>query len=142
MLRNVSDNDKNLQQEIDALVGKPYPLLERIRMGGNGSPRFVILEASSTITGLLALDNNADYCNIEIRPGGIILTFRSLLESFGWIVPFPKLNIFKSGNIISIYAGEDFVRLTSQNNSGTQGEFIRRLLRIRAEAAGNYSPLD
>ena len=85
MLLNVSYSDKNITKKIDEAVGKPFPIRERFAMGGIGSPKLHITECSIDIYNLLILDNNLNTCNIEIRPKGIIVRFRSLLGWFGSI---------------------------------------------------------
>jgi pyrroloquinoline quinone (PQQ) biosynthesis protein C len=44
---------------------------------------------------LLLLDNNQDVCNVELRPKGLIIRFRSLLETYAIVIPYYKLSIFK-----------------------------------------------
>ena len=39
MIKNISYNDKVVRSDINALVGKPFPMIERFRMGGIGSIR-------------------------------------------------------------------------------------------------------
>ena len=82
MLVNVSYNNKELTRKIDDEVGKPFLLKNRWAMGGIGSPKLFITESSIEIRNLLLLDNNLDSCNIELRPKGIIVRFRSLLETY------------------------------------------------------------
>ena len=91
MLYNVSYNDKKITRKIDEELGKPFTLKERFQLGGIGSPKLHITEASMEIQNLLILDNNLNTCNIEMRPKGIILRFRSLLETYGLIIPYYKL---------------------------------------------------
>ena len=95
MLVNVSYNNKEITRKVDAEVGKPFTLKERWAMGGIGSPRLFITETSIEIRNLLILDNNRDQCNVEIRPKGIIVRFRSLLETFALVIPFYKLPFTK-----------------------------------------------
>lgn len=49
MINNVSYNDKENRSSIEEHVGKPYGIRQRIRLGGIGSPRFRIIEASEAI---------------------------------------------------------------------------------------------
>ena len=87
-------------------------------MGGIGSPRLTITEASMAIRNLLILDNNADYCNIELRPKGIILGFRSLLESYALVIPFYKLTIYKGDlAIYSVYRDQYFVKVKADTKA-------------------------
>ena len=120
--------------QIDGMVGKPYSLMDRLRMGGIGTPSYSIHESSAGIMVLLDLDHNTNHCKIELRPGGIIVGFRSILENYAWIVPCPRLSIFRSQGLVSLHAGEHFMRLLSMSQSKSHGAFIRRLIRLRAEA--------
>ena len=95
MLLNVSYNDPKQEQTITDLVGKPFSLRDRIKFSGVGSPKLKIVSSSPKIANLLLLDNNLDVCNIEIRPKGIIVRFRSLLETYAMVIPFYKLSVFK-----------------------------------------------
>jgi hypothetical protein len=101
MLRNVSYNNSIIKSEINDLLGKPFTIFERIKLGGVGSPKYFILQTDIKITNLLNLDNNTNQCNIELRPKGIIISFRSLLETYGLVIPYYKLKLFK-GNLMCI----------------------------------------
>ena len=57
--------------------------------------KLIINSASIDIHNLLILDQNINTCNIELRPKGIIVRFRSLLETYGLIIPYYKLKIYK-----------------------------------------------
>ena len=64
----------------------------------------------------LKLDNNINYCNIEIRKNGIIIRFRSLLETYGLIIPYYKLVIYKGeSNIYSFYKDNNFIKFLADN---------------------------
>ena len=96
MLLNISYNDIEQKKEIDKMVGRPFSIKERLQMGGIGSEKLIISSASVNIKNLLLLDNNINKCNIELRPKGIIVFFRSLLETYGLIIPNFKLKIYKT----------------------------------------------
>ena len=134
MLLNVSYSDKKITKKIDAEVGKPFPLKERWKMGGIGSPKLKIVEASMEIRNLLILDNNVDYCNIEMRPKGIIVGFRSLLESYALIIPYYKLTIYK-GNlaVYSVYRDNYFIKVEADTKAVQK--FFRKLLDYKADNA-------
>lgn len=118
MLLNVSYNNSEIIRKIDAEVGKPFPLLERIKMNGVGSPKLFITSTSMEIYNLLILDNNRNVCNIEMRPKGIIVGFRSLLESFALIIPYYKLNIYKGkAEEYSIYRDHYFIKVSATDKS-------------------------
>jgi len=134
MLLNVSYNNKEITRKIDAEVGKPFTLKERWAMGGIGSPKLFITETSLEIRNLLILDNNLDSCNVEIRPKGIIVRFRSLLETFALVIPFYKLTIYKGDfAIYSIYRDHYFIKVRSDTKAIQK--FFKKLLNYKTDTA-------
>ena len=134
MLLNVSYNNKEITRKIDAEVGKPFTIKERWAMGGIGSPKLFITETSIEIHNLLILDNNLDSCNIEIRPKGIIVRFRSLLETFALVIPFYKLTIYKGDfAIYSIYRDHYFIKVRSDTKAIQK--FFKKLLNYKTDTA-------
>ena len=134
MLVNVSYSNPDITRKIDAEVGKPFTLKERFKMGGIGSPKLEIAEASVEIRNLLILDNNADCCNIEMRPKGIIIGFRSLLESYALVIPYYKLTIYKGDfAIYSIYRDHYFIKVRSDTKAIQK--FFKKLLDYKADNA-------
>ena len=118
MLVNVSYNNKELIRKIEEAVGKPFTLKERWNMGGIGSPKLFITATSIEIHNLLILDNNVDCCNIELRPKGIIVRFRSLLETFALVIPFYKLTIYKGDfAAYSVYRDHHFIKVKSDTKA-------------------------
>jgi len=134
MLLNISYSNNTITKKIDDEVGKPFTLKERWKMGGIGSPKLEITEASIEIRNLLILDSNADCCNIEMRPKGIIVGFRSLLESYALIIPYYKLTVYKGDfAIYSIYRDNYFVKVKSDTKAIQK--FFRKLLDFKADNA-------
>ena len=132
MLVNVSYSDKRITQKIDSEVGKPFTLKERLKLGGIGSPKLEITAASVEIRNLLILDNNANTCNIEMRPKGIILGFRSLLESYALIIPYYKLTLYKGDfAVYSIYRDNYFVKVRSDTKAIQK--FFKKILDYKAD---------
>ena len=112
MLLNLSYKDKKIKSKINKEVGDEFNFIEKFKLRGNGSPKLLISDCSSNIDELLSLNNNIKKCNIELRKKGIIIRFRSLLETYGLIVPYYKLKIFKGKkNEISLYKDNFSVKL-------------------------------
>lgn len=134
MLRNVSYTNKEVTRKIDNEVGKPFTLKERWAMGGIGSPKLFITETSIKISNLLILDNNTNSCNIEMRPKGIIVRFRSLLETFALVIPYYKLTVYKGDMAIySIYRDSYFIKVRSDTKAIQK--FFRKMLDYKADNA-------
>ncbi|MBT8301227.1 MAG: hypothetical protein KJO63_07865 [Maribacter sp.] len=134
MLLNVSYNNGEITRKIDLEVGKPFTLKERWAMGGIGSPKLFITETSVEIRNLLILDNNIDCCNVEIRPRGIIVRFRSLLETFALVIPYYKLTLFKGDlAIYTIYRDNHFIKVRSDTKAIQK--FFKKILDKKVQNA-------
>ncbi len=134
MLLNVSYNNGEITKKIDREIGKPFTLKERWAMKGIGSPKLFITETSIEIRNLLILDNNLDTCNIEMRPKGIIVRFRSLLETFALIVPYYKLRIYKGDfAMYTIYRDNYFIKVRSDTKAVQK--FFKKMLDYKIDNA-------
>ena len=128
MLKNLSYNCKKTKDLLIDRVGKPLTLFERLKIGGNGSDKLIITDASNDIIELLKLDNNINQCNIEIRSNGIILRFRSLLETYGLVIPFYKMVIYKGEKkIYSIYIDNQYIKFLADKSVKTYRFLLPRL---------------
>lgn len=131
MLKNVSYNNSKIKSEINDVLGNPFTIFERIKLRGVGSPKYIISQTDSIITNLLNLDNNTNQCNIELRPKGIIVSFRSLLETYALIIPFYKLKLFKGqSNVYSIYIDEYFIKILAKNKN--EHDFIKKINKFKS----------
>jgi len=134
MLVNVSYNNKEITRKVDEAVGKPFNLKKRWAMSGIGSPKLFITETSVEIRNLLILDNNTDSCNVELRPKGIIVRFRSLLETFALVIPYYKLVIYKGDfAVYSIYRDNHFIKVKSDTKAIQK--FFRKMLDYKVDNA-------
>jgi len=134
MLLNVSYNNKAVTKKIEEEVGKPFTLKERWTMNGIGSPKLSITETSIEIRNLLILDSNRDVCNIEMRPNGIIIGFRSLLETYALIIPYYKLSIYKGqASVYSIYRDQYFIKVASDTKAVQK--FFKKIMDYKADNA-------
>ncbi len=133
MIQNITYNLKEVKEAIKEEVGKPLSLIRRIRMGGNGSQRFVIAEAFNNLEILLGPDHGTRFCNIELRDKGIIMHFRSRLETYAWTVPYRLLSVFKTDDSsFSIFSGAEFVRLKAAHNSKLNHQFLNKMLEFKS----------
>lgn len=112
MLLNISYNQPKIREKINDEVGVPFTLVQRFQLNGTGSPKLHITNMSIDIHNLMVLDRNANNCNIEMRPNGIIVMFRSLLETYALVIPYYKLNLYKGkAEEYSIYKDHYFIKV-------------------------------
>lgn len=132
MLLRDSHNDKEILKKINDLVGKPFTLSQRIKLRGVGSPKLYINSSSIDIRNLLIVDNSLNSCNIEMRPNGIIVRFRSRLETYALAIPYYKLNIYKGkSEEYSIYKDHYFVKVKA--NTTPIHKFIKKIMDYKIE---------
>ena len=137
MLANVSYNNKAQREAIDTSVGKPFTLLQRIKLGGVGSPKLYVTSSSKEIDVLFLLDHNENSCNIELRPKGIILRFRSLLETYALVVPYYKLTLFKgTSGSYSVHFEHHKVKISAQ--SEPVRVFFKKIQHQKAAISKDY----
>ncbi len=134
MLLNISYNRPEIKKKIIAEVGKPFTLIERMKLNGVGSPKLHITTTSIDIHNLLVLDNNANTCNVEMRPNGIIVMFRSLLETFALIIPFYKLHLYKGkAKEYSIHRDHYHIKVRADNPS--IHKYFKKILDYKSDNA-------
>lgn len=133
MLLNISYNDKKTNQAVVDLVGKPFGLIDNIKLNGIGSPRLDIIKTSEEISELLSYDHNRNFCNIELRPKGVVVRFRSLLETFALVIPYYKLIVFKPGNSFTFHCDQHFISVEAQPNNKSVNSFIEKILQQKTE---------
>ena len=135
MLLNVSYNRPKIKKQIDDSVGKPFSLVERIKFGGIGSGKLVINSASQQIHNLLILDSYTNVCSLEIRPQGIILTFRSILETYALVIPYYKLHVYKGeSEQYSIYMDSYFIKVKADQKR--IHKFMRKVMDHKLSVTG------
>ncbi len=136
MLLNVSYNNPEVTQKIDTAVGNPFGLRERLKQGGIGIGHLVITASSVHIQNFLALDKYRNKCNIELRPRGIIIGFRALLESYAFVIPYWKLNLYKGrAEEYSFYHDTYFIKIQAKAKDQKVHLFIKRILEEKAKQA-------
>lgn len=133
MLVNTSYNEKKINDSINEMIGNPFGLIDNIKLNGIGSPRLNILKTSEEIATLLSYDNNRDFCNVELRPKGIIIRFRSLLETFSLVIPYYKLVVFKPNNSFTFHMDSHFISIEAEPKNKSVNSFIEKMLQYKSD---------
>ena len=141
MLFNISYKDLKVERKINELVGKPYSLLERITKKGIGSPKLFITRCSKEIYDLLHVNESVKFCNIEMRPNGIIIGFQSRLEVYALVIPYYKLVLFKPGNTVTFHIDEHYISVDQSKYNSNCKEFLVKIETAKRDKTP-YSPLD
>ncbi len=137
MILNSTYTDKATTELTNDLVGKPFSLLKRFRLGGIGSKRMVIDKVSPNLRQYLNTIADINYANIELRPAGILIHINKGLQTFTWIIPYYQLVIYKTDGS-SIHGQGRFINfkrnlLLNENNS-----FIKKMMDLKIRYDINF----
>jgi hypothetical protein len=93
MILETTYTDKEVTNTINEMVGQPFGLWKRIKMGGIGSHRIMISEVSDELKDYINPGFSINNINIELRPNGIIIHLKWRTQTFGWVIPFDRLEV-------------------------------------------------
>ncbi len=128
MLLNTSYKNLEITQRINEEVGKPFILSQRKKLNGILSPKLYIISGSIKIQNLLTINTNTNICRIELRPRGIIIEFRILLETYALLIPFYKLTIYKGkSDEYSFYRDTNFIKIKASQTDTIIHDFIKKI---------------
>ena len=137
MIYNISYRDREIIREINNTLGKPFGVIERFKMRGIGSPRFILDSASEEVTKRLPSDESMVKVSIELRPKGIIVHFKKFTEHYTWIIPYYKLTIYYSDNL-SIYGDSIHMKFSKKVIKKPHRKFLKKLINLKAEYSKQY----
>lgn len=132
MVLNTTYRNKDNTKQINRLVGKPYSLLNSLKLGGVGSKRMMIEDVSMNMKQYLNTVSDINYANIEIRPGGILIHINKGLQNFTWSIPYYQLVIYKTDGS-SIHAQGRFIRFSKNKLFKENRKFFRKLLNLKVQ---------
>ena len=110
MLFDTSVKDKKVKQQINQLVGKPFNLIDILKIGTIGSSRMEVVSYSKLFNNVMAWNKQAIYANLSMRPNGLLVIINVRLSNYSWVIPYHYLSIFKTDLLVSHGQGE-FLKL-------------------------------
>ena len=126
MLLNTTHYSKENKEIINDLVGKPYSIMQSIKMKGVGSKRMIVDEVSPNMGHLMNTVSDINYANIELRPKGILIMINRGLKNFTWVIPFYHLVIYKV-NGSSIHAQGRYIHFKNNKTFKENKKFFEKL---------------
>lgn len=133
MIINITYANKKTERQIADVVGKPYSLMEKIRMKGVGTSKMQIVETSEDITNCFNASVDTKYCYLELRKTGMLIGFQSVLKTFVWVIPFRELSIYYNSGLLSIYSNADFMKVKPPFYGSVDKKFIKKVLNCKAK---------
>lgn len=138
MIINTTYSNKENDELINELVGKPFSFMEKIRMNGVGSKRMMVEEVGLQFKNLMNKVSDVNYANIELRPSGILVRINKGLQNFTWIIPYYQLSFFKT-TAGSIHADGKFIRFRKNTTYKENKKFFDKMMeqKIRFDRGKN-----
>jgi len=127
MLLETTYSNKENKEIINDLVGKPFSLIQSIRLRGVGSKRMIVDEVSPNLTNIINRVSDINYANIELRPKGILIMINKGLRNFTWVIPYYHLVIYKT-NGSSIHAQGRFIHFKNNKTFKENKSFFDKLM--------------
>lgn len=132
MILNSTYKNKKEKQILENLVGRPFNLIESIKMKGIGSKRMIVDNVSPNLKQYLNKVSDLNYANIELRTKGILIYINKGLKNFTWAIPYYQLVIYKT-NGASIHAQGKFIHFRKNKTFKENKSFFKKLLNEKVE---------
>lgn len=141
MILETTHTNKDHTELINDLVGKPFGLMQSIKMKGIGSKRMMIADVSPNMKQYLNVIDDVNYANLELRPVGVLIRINKGLKNFTWVIPYYQLVIYKT-NGSSIHAQGKFIQFRQNTTFKENKAFFDKLLdeKVKYETEFNILP--
>ncbi len=141
MLLETTYSNKKNKELINDMVGKPFSLLNSIKLNGIGSKRMIIEDVSPNLKKYLNTVSDINYGSIELRPGGILIAINKGLQNFTWVIPYYQFYLYKT-NGISIHAQGKFIHFLNNRTHQENAPFFKKLMRLKSEYDQRFPHVD
>lgn len=138
MILNTTHFNKEHKQILADLVGRPFTLLESLKMKGVGSKRMIIGEVSPNLSTYMNTVSDINYANIELRKSGILIFINKGLQNFTWAIPYYQLVIYKT-NGASIHAQGKFIHFKNTKTFKENKRFFGKMLDEKIKYDEHYN---
>lgn len=138
MILNTTHYNKEHKQIIEDLVGAPFSLVQKLKMGGVGSKRMIVDEVSPNMQSMMNQVSDINYGNIELRPNGILIMITKGHKNFTWIIPYYQLVIYKV-NGSSIHAQGKFIHFKSNRMLKENKKFFDKMMDEKVKYDMNFA---
>ncbi len=140
MILDTTHTNKDHAKLINGLVGKPFGLVQSIKMGGIGSKRMMVKAVSPNMQQYLNAVDDVNYANLELRPNGVLIRINKGLKNFTWVIPYYQLVIYKT-NGSSIHAQGKFIHFKQNTTFRENKAFFDKLLEEKVKYHSQYDVL-
>ena len=137
MVLDTTHHNKEHKQFFDDFVGKPYGILESIKLGGVGSKRMIVNELSPNLSFITNAVADINYANIELRRKGVLIRITKGLKNFTWAIPFYQLVFYKT-DFTSIHAQGKYIHFKNSKTFKENARFFKNLMHEKLKFDEQY----
>ena len=131
-LYSITFKNKETEKEINAEMGKPFGLIEKLKLGGIGSRRMIIENFSEDIKNLALKVSGIQYANIELRPNGIIVHINQGIYTHAWTIPYFRLSVF-NGDFFTIHGGGSHIQFNKEKSWKENKDFLQKIVKLKSK---------
>lgn len=103
MLFKTSQNQKKIRENLFVICGNPYSLLQKIKNGFYGSPKYLLLKISPK-NFKIDFEEYTDlvYCTFELRTKGIAVFFRHKNEEYVLMSRYNQISFLNNDGMLEV----------------------------------------
>ncbi|MFD0977793.1 hypothetical protein [Salinimicrobium gaetbulicola] len=136
MLLNVSQDLAKKKELISDTIGKPFNLEKRKELEGTVLSNIAVTAASIDLYNLMVLHEEQIFCNFEMRPKGIIISFRAKNDMYSLVIPFFKLKIYKGkAEEYSFYKDHYFIKIWAGADQDDVHKFVKKVKNYQTDTS-------
>ena len=132
MLFKTSQNQKKIRENLIAICGETYTLLQKIKNDIYGSPKYLLLKISPK-NFEIDIEEYTDlvYCTFELRTKGVAVYFRHKNEEYVLMSRYNQISFLNNDEILEVQINNYTIQLKVKDSKGHK-KFIRKLMERRA----------
>ena len=135
MLFKTSQNQKKIREELTTICGKSYSLLEKIKFGFYGSPKYLIKNMSPKNFDVDFEDyNDLVYCTIELRTKGVAMYFRHKNEEYILMSRYNQISFLNNDGLLEAQVNKHMMKLKI-SDAKAHKKFIKSFMKSRVLAS-------
>ena len=131
MLFKTSQNQKKIRENLFAICGNPYSLLQKIKNGFYGSPKYLLLKISPK-NFEIDFEEYTDlvYCTFELRTKGIAVYFRHKNEEYILMSRYNQISFLNNDGMLEVQINNYTLILKVVDSKGHK-KFLRKFFESR-----------
>ena len=131
MLFKTSQNQKKIRENLFAICGNPYSLLQKIKNGFYGSPKYLLLKISPK-NFEIDFEEYTDlvYCTFELRTKGIAVFFRHKNEEYVLMSRYNQISFLNNDGMLEVQINNYTITLKVVDSKGHK-KFLRNFFESR-----------